>query len=108
MLLRRRKYERDEEFTRSEHVLSRSGAELTHGNSALAIRARDVTDSSLDDHRRDGIGRGRGVAQVAAEARSPLNLPATDDIRGIRDTRIGLDEARVSVDAMTGDSGAEA
>ena len=75
-------------------------AELLDLHLALPLGTGDDARRAVGDQRGNRIGRGRRVAQVAADAGPALNLPAADDPRRIGQRGIGLRDLGVFVDPV--------
>ena len=62
-----------------QHGATRRHAEILDRHLASPIRSGDDGRGAVGDERRDRVGRGRGVAEVAAEAGAALDLHAADE-----------------------------
>ena len=77
------------------------------GDLAPAAAPGDHGARLVADERRHGIGRRRGVADVAAEACPVLDLHAADQLRRLGDGRIGGGQARMPRHGRRGRRGAD-
>ena len=83
------------------------GAELLDLDLALAFRPGNDARRAMGDQSGNRVGRGRRVAQVAADARPALNLPAADDPGRVGQCRIGRGDLGVLINAVAGHAGAQ-
>ena len=77
----------DDELVIAERGFARSGRNVVDRHGASAVASGDDRTHIVDEHRWHRVRSGRGVAQVAAEAGTVLNLIAADETSCLAEAR---------------------
>ena len=93
--------------SRFSEVRPGPGDDALHRHLALPICACDHAGRTRGDQRRNAVGRGRRIAEIAGERGPALHLGRADQVGGFDDPGPGLPERFAFADHRTGCRGAD-
>ena len=92
MRLGLRDLELDDELALLQRGAAGAGTDALGRRLALAVGSGDDADRARRDDRRDAVGGGRRVAQIAGERRAALDLRGADQVGALDDAGPGMFE----------------
>src|SRR5262245_47745089 len=104
----RRRDDLHEKLVGAKHCRADAGEEVRERHSPLALRTCAHRLRLESEQGRGHVGRGRRVAEVAADRREVAHLHGADERRAVRDGRVSIAHARVELDLTRGHRGANA
>ena len=103
----RRQLELQDEFSLGQRRAAGRGRHLLDRHFAFAAGADDHRDRTGGEQRRDAVGGGRGVAQIAGQRSAALDLRRTDQVHRFHHAGPGLLQRLIGLDHRAGRGGTD-
>ena len=101
------KMHRDKQFAGLQNIAPGTCAKVLGGDLTCTVGTRDFSGHRVGDQHRDRVGARGGVAEIAANRSTALDLNTSDQRGAIDETRIGFLDSSVAVNLVAGHRGSE-